>query len=97
MPTPIPGMLIENTARELMGGLFGSGERTMRNVARSVGVLLCGFLMSAGLGVGAVEAQAVRIGQAAPDVAGERWINSEPLTMPGLRGRVVLVEFWTFG
>jgi len=28
MPTPIPGMLIEDTARELMGGLFGSGERT---------------------------------------------------------------------
>jgi hypothetical protein len=27
----------------------------------------------------------------------ERWINSEPLTTPGLRGRVVLVEFWTFG
>ncbi len=24
------------------------------------------------------------------------WLNSEPLTLAGLRGRVVLVEFWTF-
>ena len=38
-----------------------------------------------------------RVGQLAPDVAGERWINSAPLTTAGLRGRVVLVEFWTYG
>lgn len=25
------------------------------------------------------------------------WINSEPLDLEGLRGRVVLVDFWTFG
>jgi thiol-disulfide isomerase/thioredoxin len=25
------------------------------------------------------------------------WINSEPLTLAALRGKVVLVEFWTFG
>ena len=25
------------------------------------------------------------------------WINSDPLTIENLRGRVVLVEFWTFG
>lgn len=25
------------------------------------------------------------------------WINSEPLTLKGLRGRVVVIEFWTFG
>jgi hypothetical protein len=42
-------------------------------------------------------AQGGRLGASAPDVAGDRWINSEPLTTPGLRGRVVLVEFWTFG
>lgn len=41
--------------------------------------------------------QALRLGQAAPDITGERWINSAPLTMPGLRGRVVAVEFWTYG
>jgi hypothetical protein len=42
-------------------------------------------------------AQGLRLGQPAPDVAGAPWINSPPLTMPVLRGRVVLVEFWTYG
>ena len=48
-------------------------------------------------GVCTAAAQALRLGQPAPEVAGERWINSAPLTMAGLRGRVVLVEFWTYG
>lgn len=33
----------------------------------------------------------------APEFATGTWINSEPLTLKSLRGRVVLVEFWTFG
>ena len=33
---------------------------------------------------------------AAPEISGGQWINSEPLTLKGLRGRVVLIEFWTF-
>lgn len=34
---------------------------------------------------------------AAPDfIAGGQWFNSEPLTMAGLRGKVVLVDFWTY-
>jgi hypothetical protein len=36
-------------------------------------------------------------GQTAPDLTGGPWINSDPLTLAGLRGRVVLVEFWTYG
>ena len=54
-------------------------------------------LLAAGLAAGSVSGQAVRVGTPAPEVAGERWINSGPLTTSGLRGRVVLVEFWTFG
>jgi thiol-disulfide isomerase/thioredoxin len=34
---------------------------------------------------------------AAPEFAPGRWVNTEPLTLKGLRGRVVLIEFWTFG
>lgn len=34
---------------------------------------------------------------AAPEFASGIWINSNPLTLAKLRGRVVLVEFWTFG
>ncbi len=34
----------------------------------------------------------------APELAGiDAWINSDPLTIASLRGKVVLVEFWTFG
>lgn len=32
-----------------------------------------------------------------PEFAPGTWINSEPLTLKSLRGRVVLVDFWTFG
>jgi len=38
-----------------------------------------------------------RIGQPAPDITGGPWINSEPLSLQKLRGRVVYVEFWTYG
>jgi thiol-disulfide isomerase/thioredoxin len=34
---------------------------------------------------------------AAPEFAKGNWINSDPLTLEKLRGRVVVVEFWTFG
>jgi hypothetical protein len=40
---------------------------------------------------------AITLGKNAPDVAGENWINSKPLTTADLKGRVVLVEFWTYG
>ena len=37
------------------------------------------------------------VGDRAPEFVGvNRWLNSEPLTMEGLRGSVVLVDFWTY-
>jgi len=39
--------------------------------------------------------QAINSGLAALDRA-PAWLNSEPLTAEGLRGRVVLVDFWTY-
>ena len=34
----------------------------------------------------------------APELTGlQNWINSEALTLEGLRGQVVLVDIWTFG
>jgi len=32
----------------------------------------------------------------APELSSGLWINSEPLTLKSLHGRVVLIEFWTF-
>jgi thiol-disulfide isomerase/thioredoxin len=33
---------------------------------------------------------------AAPEISSGVWINSEPLTLKSLHGRVVLLDFWTF-
>lgn len=34
---------------------------------------------------------------AAPEFVKGEWINSEALTLAGLKGKVVYIEFWTFG
>jgi hypothetical protein len=60
-------------------------------------LVLITMLMATALAPGAAAGQALRLGAAAPEVTGQGWINSEPLTMRALRGRVVLVEFWTYG
>ena len=37
------------------------------------------------------------VGDNAPEFTGiDQWLNSEPLTMEGLRGDVVLIDFWTY-
>ncbi len=37
-------------------------------------------------------------GKSAPElVGGGAWINSEPLTLASLRGKIVLIDFWTYG
>ena len=33
----------------------------------------------------------------APEIAGGPWMNGPALTPEALRGRVVFVEFWTYG
>jgi thiol-disulfide isomerase/thioredoxin len=35
-------------------------------------------------------------GQAPKLVAGGQWFNSKPLTMSALRGKVILIDFWTY-
>lgn len=37
------------------------------------------------------------VGMKAPDITNKTWLNSSPLHLQDLRGKVVMVEFWTFG
>ena len=49
-------------------------------------------------GLPGVKTPALAVLGEAPELAPAqpRWLNSRPLTMAGLRGRVVLVDFWTY-
>ncbi len=61
-------------------------------------VLALAAALAASAGRNPAAAQpAARLGQPAPEIAGGPWLNSEPLSLAGLRGRVVFVEFWTYG
>jgi thiol-disulfide isomerase/thioredoxin len=40
---------------------------------------------------------AAEVGKPAPEISGQSWLNSKPLKLAELKGKVVLVEFWTFG
>ena len=62
--------------------------------AMAIGLAAVAAAMAAAPATGG---QGARIGRPAPDISGGPWINSEPLTMEKLRGRVVYVEFWTYG
>jgi hypothetical protein len=57
-----------------------------------VGAIVIGALLA-----GAVAAEVVPAGKGAPEIATGAWINSGPLSIQTLRGRVVLVDFWTYG
>jgi ABC-type nitrate/sulfonate/bicarbonate transport system substrate-binding protein len=63
---------------------------------RSCVTTLLALLLAALAAAATAAAQPVP-GTRAPEISGAPWINSAPLTLADLRGRVVLVEFWTYG
>ncbi|MEM5430259.1 thioredoxin family protein [Cupriavidus oxalaticus] len=59
-------------------------------------VIAIGAAYFSGTGARAFSAPAAN-GSAAPEFAGiTQWLNSPPLSMQALRGKVVLVDFWTY-
>jgi hypothetical protein len=34
---------------------------------------------------------------AAPELFNQVWLNSPPLKLADLRGKVIVIDFWTFG
>jgi hypothetical protein len=64
-------------------------------LAPALGLLI--LVASAGHGSAPAMAQPARLGQPAPALDGGPWINSAPLRPAAFRGRVLLVEFWTYG
>ena len=63
----------------------------------ALGVITALLAVTAVSVVRSTAAAEVKLGTPAPELAGGPWINSEPLTLASLRGRVTLVEFWTYG
>ena len=69
----------------------------MNTLTRWLTVVGVGSVLAMVMAPLAAQAVTTRVGQPAPEITGGPWINSEPLTMEKLRGRVVVVEFWTYG
>ena len=70
---------------------WGTAMRARAAVAASLVVLLAAAVGVTAQGGGAP------LDVPAPAIGGGPWINTAPLTSEALRGRVVFVEFWTYG
>jgi thiol-disulfide isomerase/thioredoxin len=73
------------------------------NITTALAAALCVAAFSATFGVADEQAttpklELVDAQRAAPNFIGiDNWVNSVPLNIADLRGKVVLVDFWTYG
>ena len=70
-------------------------EQAMRTKRRFEPWIIVTMLGIVWLSLASVEASL--IGQRAPELTNQVWINSAPLHLADLRGKVILLEFWTYG
>jgi thiol-disulfide isomerase/thioredoxin len=67
----------------------------MNTTKKTIGALMSVFVVAL-LGI-ALAAAGGEVGKSAPEISGQSWLNSKPLNLAELKGKVALVEFWTFG
>ena len=74
-----------------------SAPGTCRNRPLSTLVAISALAAAIALPIGACAQSALPVEGSLPSFAGATaWLNSEPLSPEGLRGKVVLVDFWTY-
>ena len=67
-----------------------------RMVSAKVGAFVLGLLLLAMPRAGAQQPEEMRI--PAPELKGiDEWINSKPISLKDMKGKVVVLHFWTFG
>jgi len=64
---------------------------------RQAGLWLGLSVMLAAFALWGTNGLAFAPGKQAPEISGGPWLNSQPLTIHALKGRVVMVQFWTYG
>ena len=104
----VPMLVIALLGRKVAGklGFFTRHTEAFRKGLGVVMLLAVAFIAS-GASIGTASQTTTSSGMtlekalpqsyAAPELTGlEGWINSEPLTLASLKGKVVLVDFWTY-
>jgi cytochrome c biogenesis protein CcdA/thiol-disulfide isomerase/thioredoxin len=107
----IPMLIIALTGRKIMGklGFFTNHAEVVRKTFGVIILLAVAFIAS-GIDINSAFAKketasvtiaglqnALPTPYPAPEFAGiDAWLNSQPLTMQSLRGKVVLIDFWTY-
>jgi thiol-disulfide isomerase/thioredoxin len=64
--------------------------------SKNFGAILCALFVLIFTCI-AFSVATAEMGMPAPEISGQSWVNSKPLNLAELKGKVVLVEFWTFG
>jgi thiol-disulfide isomerase/thioredoxin len=84
------------SSARLAKGVHGTGEIDMSPIKKKCTALLTSIIVL--LFFEAVfSTEPAQVGMPAPGISGQTWLNSEPLRIAELKGKVALVEFWTFG
>ena len=76
---------------------FGAAAEPTQGSAPEPSVLAAPTAANPGGTVAQVIEKIIPKAPLAPEIASKTWFNSSALATQDLRGRVVVVEFWTFG